>query len=141
MSFFSRLFAGGIGKHAAAMNALVAKHLFNQMDGQQSQKVLAQIQNILTQVGGWPPDEAASLMKQMLDTAEPKTLDMNSMLNEKTFFCFAAMAMAEIGIVPPKIWRWRAVKYPFVALINADEEIEIARISLHEREGIDVSFE
>lgn len=140
MGFFSRLFAGGMGKHTAAMNALVAKHLFNQMDGQQRQKVLAKIQNILTQVGGWQPDEAVSLMKQMVDPAAPKILEMDNMLNEKTFFGFAAIAMAEIGIVPPKIWRWQPVNNPFVALVDADEEIEIARISLHERGGIDVSF-
>lgn len=128
-------------KHTAAMNALVAKHIFNQMGGKQRQEVLAKIQTILSQVGGWPPDEAASLMEQMLDPTQPKTPAMGNMLNEKAFFGFAALAMEEIGIVPPKIWRWQVVKNPFVALADADKEIEIARIGLHKRGKIDVSFE
>jgi len=97
MGFFSWLFkgtaqAGSIEKHPAAMNALVAKHLFNQMDGQQCQQVLKKIQTILSQVGGWPSDEAASLMKQMMDPAQPKTPEMRNMLNERTFFSFAALS-------------------------------------------------
>ncbi len=54
---------GSVDKHAAAMNALVAKHIFPQMDGQQSQEVLAKIQTILSREGHMTPDDAASFMK------------------------------------------------------------------------------
>lgn len=124
MGLLSSLFRGE-AKHTAAMNALVAKHVFSQMGRQQRQEVCTKIQTILSDDGHMTLEDAAERMERM---------------DERVFFGFAAIAMAEIGIVPPKVWSWQVVHNPFVALVDAAREIEIARIGLHKRAGINVSL-
>jgi hypothetical protein len=105
------------------MNALVAKYIFSQMSEQESQAVCEKIQTILFRAGQITPDEAARMLGG----------------NERAFFGFAALAMMEMGIAPPKnVWRWEIIQNPFVALIKADRDIEIARVSLERKYGIKV---
>ena len=62
-------------------------------------------------------------------------------MDEKVFFGFAALAMIEMGVAPPDaVWRWAGIRNPFVALINAGREIEMARLGLRKR-GINVFLE
>lgn len=124
MGLLSSLFRSE-AKHTAAMNALLAKHIFIQLDRQQRLEVCTKIQTILSDDGHMTLEDAADRMERM---------------DEKEFFGFAAIAMAGLGIVPPKIWSWQVVNNPFVALVDADREIEIARIGLHKRAGINVSL-
>jgi hypothetical protein len=108
------------------MNVLVAKHLLGQMSEQQSQAVLEKIQFILFRDGQITRDEAALHIEG----------------TERAFFGLAALAMIEMGIAPPDdVWRWVSVRNPFVALIKADREIEIARVGLERRFGIKVFLE
>jgi hypothetical protein len=114
--------------HAAAMNALVAKYILSsEMSEQLNQAVGEQIHTILCRDGNLAPEDATRHIKQM---------------NERVLFSFAALAMMEIGVTPPEnVWCWVNVQNPFVALIKAYKEIEIARVGLESRQGIRVSLE
>lgn len=127
MGIVSKLFGlPSAAKHAAAMNALVAKHVFGQMSEQQRWAVRADIQIILFRDGQMTRDGAAWLIEGM---------------DERAFFGFAALAMMEMGIAPPdNVWRWVSVHNPFAALIDAATEIQMARRGLEKR-GIKVSLE
>lgn len=99
----------GMRKNTAAMNALVAKHIFQQMSDDKRAMVLDGIAKILQRDLGWSYEKA----RQDVDT-----------LNEPALFGWAALAMAEMGINPePNIWRWQVVRNPYVALVGADKAI------------------
>ena len=115
--------------HAAAMNALMAKHLLSQMTEERQQVIWERVRLILLQDGHLTPEEVVS------------GLDYIEGGKEKALFGLVALAMLELGIAPPRnVWRWVRVRNPLVALINADTEIEMARISLEKRQGIKVSL-
>jgi hypothetical protein len=126
MGILSKLFGlSGEAKHAAAMNALVAKYLLSQMSEEQCQAVYEKVQTLLFRDGQLTQEEAAWLLEG----------------NERVFFGFAALALMELGIAPPdEIWRWVRIRNPFGALLEADREIEIARIGLERQRGIRVSL-
>jgi hypothetical protein len=126
MGLLSKLFGlPGEAKHAAAMNALVAKYLLNHMSEHQSQAVYEKIHTLLFREGQITQEEAAWLLEG----------------NERVFFGFAALALMEMGIAPPgDIWRWVRIRNPFGALLDADREIEIARLGLERQRGIKVSL-
>jgi hypothetical protein len=126
MGILSKLFGlPSAAKHAAAMNALIAKHVFGQMSAQQRQAVRANIQIILFRDGQITRDESAWLIEG----------------NERAFFGFAALAMLEMGVAPPDdVWRWVSVHNPYAALMDAATEIQMARRGLEKR-GIKVSLE
>ena len=115
--------------HAAAMNALMAKHLLSQMTEERQQAIWERVKIILLQDGHMTPEEVVSGLYHIEGG------------KEKALFGLAALAMLELGIAPPRnVWRWVRVRNPLVALINADQQIEMARISLEKRQGIKVSL-
>ncbi len=115
----------GVRKNTAAMNALVAKHIFEQMPDAKRAMVLDAIAKILQRDLGWSYEKA----KQDVVT-----------LNEPALFGWAALAMAEMGINPEQsVWRWQVVRNPYVALVGADKAIYMAKVGLQNK-GINVSF-
>jgi len=114
-----------VKKHNAAMNAMVAKYMLEKASKVQRQSVNERIAFILQRDGMFTEDQARERISKM---DPPK------------FYCFAALAMAELGIEPPgDIWRWQPVANPFFALFNAEKELEMARLGLS-RKGIIVDL-
>ena len=113
-----------VKKHNAAMNALVAKYLLS-INPQMKEKLISKTENILIRDMGCSIDKAK---KQILNMKEP------------VLFGFMALAMAELNINPPKeIWVWQPVTNPFVALINADTQLSMAKAGL-EKQGVQIDF-
>jgi hypothetical protein len=112
-----------ISKHNAAMNALVAKATYQQLDIVLQRQVIDRVLFILQRDGGFPPSQE-SLNK----------------IGEKAKYIFYALAMLELGIEPiSRKWKWYPIRNPFVALIGSDKEIKMAELGL-KKEGIDASF-
>ncbi len=114
-----------VERHTAAMNALMAKHIFQQMTIEEKTKVTDTLVKILQRDWGFSEDKARNDIK---------------VLNEKAFFCLAALAMAEVGIQPEhELWHWKMVRNPYVALEGADKALYMARIKL-EKQGVTLSL-
>jgi hypothetical protein len=61
-------------------------------------------------------------------------------MDEQTKYSFYALSMLELEIKPiSHKWQWQIVSNPFVALIGAEREINMARLGL-QREGIEVDL-
>jgi predicted nucleic acid-binding protein len=111
-----------VKKHSAAMNALVAKATYQQLPVNLQTQVVNNTLLILQRDGGYSSDRAQERLKQM---------------DEKIKYSFFALSMLELGIEPiSQKWHWQIVSTPFVALIGAEREIEMARLGL-KREGIE----
>lgn len=115
----------GAKRNTAAMNALVAKYIFQRMTAEERTQVMDKIVTILQRDWRYSYEQAKKDIEK---------------LNDKALFGFAALALAEMGINPEReIWQWQVVRNPYVALVAADKAIEIARIGL-KKKGIDVSL-
>jgi hypothetical protein len=108
-------------KYRAALNVLMAKHVFEKLSLAQRNTVVGRAQEIVKAggIGDWLD----------LERTEPK----------KRYGVYA-LAMAELGIEPPdKSMGWNLVRNPFIVLMDGDKQIEVARQALREV-GIDVSL-
>ncbi len=114
-----------VKKHSAAMNALVAKATFPQLPMNLQAQVINNAVLILQQGSRYSSEKAEEWLHQM---------------DEKSKYSFYALSMMELGIEPvSKKWQWQIVRNPFVALIGAEREIQMAQLGL-QREGIEISF-
>jgi len=112
-------------KHTAAMNALVAKATYLRLS-ESSQK---EIEN-----------RAISILEQGWKFSKEDAREWLNHRSESERYGFLALAMLELNIKPiSDNWRWQIVRNPFLALIKADSQIEVAKHSLH-REGIEVDL-
>jgi len=110
-------------KYRAALNALLAKHTYQNLDLASQQKVRIQTQIILFK-GGFR-DSAQSIEQ----------------LDDRERYGFYALAMAELGISPSLPGEsWQYIKNPFVALDNADNQIGTAKIHLQKAHGVTVDL-
>ena len=110
-------------KYRAALNALLAKHTYQDLDLESQQKVRVQTQIILFK-GGFR--DASQAIEQ---------------LGDRERYGFYALAMAELGI-PPSLpgESWQYIKNPFVALNNAGIQIGNAKIHLQKAHSVAVDL-
>jgi hypothetical protein len=109
----------------AAKNALLAKYTFFTLGPDSQNEVVNKTINIL-QRGG-------------IDDAVQK---INN-LTEKERYSFYALAMDKIGIKPAfenEEW-WVNIKNPFIALINAEQEIKSIQSLYNKMYGIEITLE
>lgn len=111
----------GFSKYKAAQNALLAKYTFATLDGESQKRVVDRTKDILS-AGG-------------INGA-----DRVSHLDDRERYGFYALAMAELNI-PPALggYDWQFVKNPFVALLNAETQIQAAKRQLKSG-GIDLDI-
>ena len=110
-------------KYRAAINALLAKHTYQNLDLMSQQKVRVQTQIILFK-GGFR--DSAHAIEQ---------------LEDRERYGFYALAMAELGISPSlSDESWQYIKNPFVALDNAEKQIATAKIHLQKSHGVEVDL-
>ena len=132
MGLFNSLFGKtGAGKMAAAMNALVAKHMMDNFDHEAFCLLFDQM-HLLLMKGGMSDGNARSTIKDLTD----KPVSMLSMV---------AMTFMDLGLPPtlPKCFpggRWNFVANPLTALRGDEDEIRLARIDIFRRYQIDISF-
>lgn len=110
-------------KYRAALNALLAKYTYQSLDLETQQKVKKQTEKILS-AGGFR-DAAEELAR----------------LEERERYGFYALAMAELGI-PPSLpgEHWQFIKNPYVALLNAENQIGAAKIHFQKSHGVEVEI-
>jgi hypothetical protein len=107
-------------KYKAALNALLAKHTYQNLDLAAQQKVQVQTRIILFKGG-------------FRDSAQQ--------LEDREKYGFYALAMAELGISPSLPGEsWQYIKNPFVALDNAENQIATAKIHLQKSHGVAVDI-
>jgi hypothetical protein len=118
-------FLRSVKKHDAAMNALVAKATYQQLPVNMQTQVINNTMIILQRDGGYSSEKADERLNEM---------------DEKTKFSFLALSMLELGMEPiSKKWHRQIVSNPFVALIGAEREINMAQLGLN-KEGIEVEL-
>lgn len=113
----------GFSKYKAAQNALLAKYTFETLDANCQTRVLGQTKSILS-AGGISSGE-----------------ERMSRLEDRVKYGFYALAMAELNI-PPALagYDWQFVKNPFVALLNADTQIQAAKRQVNKSDGIEIDI-
>lgn len=113
----------GFSKYKAAQNALLAKYTFEALDPEGQKRVAEQTKSILS-TGGISEGE-----------------DRVARLEDREKYGFYALAMAELNI-PPALsdYDWQFVKNPFVALLNADTQIQAAKRQLSKSDGVEVDI-
>lgn len=113
----------GFSKYKAAQNALLAKYTFATLDANSQKRVVDQTKSILS-AGGISGGE-----------------ERVSRLEDRERYGFYALAMAELNI-PPALggYDWQFVKNPFVALLNADAQIQSAKRQLSKSDGVEVDI-
>jgi hypothetical protein len=110
-------------KYRAALNALLAKHTYQNLDLPSQQKVRVQTRIILFK-GGFR--DSSQAIEQ---------------LEDRERYGFYALAMAELGILPSLPGEsWQYIKNPFVALDNAEIQIGTAKIHLQKAHGVAVDL-
>ena len=108
------------------MNALLAKYTFETLDTEVQKSVIEKTESILLRGGGF--SEAA--VEERMDG-----------FTEKERYGFYALAMSELNISPAlSKYNWYHVSNPFVALINADHQMRMARRHLIKSEDIDIEM-
>lgn len=122
--FFMFKARSGFKKYRAALNALVAKYTFDNLDNDTKSKVIDRTLDIV-------PNIDSDFNRDSL-----------SELRDYERYGFIALAMAELDI-PPAVhsFDWQYVKNPFTALIDAGKEIQLAQRQIWKSDGITVDFE
>lgn len=113
----------GFSKYKAAQNALLAKYTYATLDANSKKRVVNQTKSILS-AGSMSGDEEKVLQ-----------------LEDRIRYGLYALAMAELNI-PPALadYNWQFVKNPFVALLNAETQIQAAKRQLSKSDGIEVDI-
>jgi len=111
----------GFKKYKAAQNALLAKFTFEGLNSETQEKIIEQTKSILSSGGSSSSD------------------DRISRLEEKVKYGFYALAMAELHI-PPALsgYEWQFIKNPYVALLNAETQIQAAKRQLNKSDGVEI---
>jgi uncharacterized protein YoaH (UPF0181 family) len=109
-------------KYRSALNALMAKQVFDNLPLESQQRIIDRTQQIMF-LGG-----SSGHASGVLD------------LEPRVRYSFFALAMAELNIPPPlpKLG-WNYVRNPFVALIGSEKQIRMARMEL-EKHGIRIEL-
>lgn len=121
--FFVFKTMAAFSKYKAALNALLAKATYEELDSTKKQAVAEQAMEIMARGG--------------ISDAELRMCR----LPERERYSFFALAMAELGISPALTgYSWQIVENPFVALLNAENQIRAAQRDLRKKHGIAISI-
>lgn len=130
MGFFSNLFSvTGTGKYAAAVNAVIAKEMFDPLTIDQKIPIqCAMIEELIT--GGIPRDEVSKFLYRM---------DIGA------YFGMTAMTYMKMGISPsmPTMFprgQWNYINNPLVALSDANDQIQVVINTLKTKYRINAKF-
>lgn len=126
------------GKMAAAMNALVAKHMMQHM------LALADEEDNRTEcVHGMCDSMMMVLMKNGMGEANAKATVKGLVNKDADLYCMLSVTFNELGMDPslPKCFphgKWNYISNPLLAMRDTDEEVRLARVDIYRRYQIDI---
>jgi len=124
-------------KYKAATNALAAKYTFETLDGETQQKVIDQAFGILIN-GNIEIDHANRVLNSDKLVSEDNPERRMDVLVK---YGIIALAMAELNIQPAlSDYYWQLINNPFIALINAEKEIQAAKLQFIRSDGVEIDI-
>lgn len=125
--FFVFKIISGFNKYRAALNVLLAKYTFLNLDPCSQQLVIGQVKDILA--FGY-----AGASSDVIN-------DRFSELSEVELCLFMSLAMSDMGIPPALAGHtWHHIRNPFVALLNGQKSIEMAQYQLEKNHGVRIDL-
>ena len=125
--FFVLKVVSGFNKYRAAINVLLAKYTFSNLDPASQHLVIAQVKDIM----------ALGYQGITSDFINDRFLK----LSEVELCLFMSLAMADLGIQPFLAGHtWHPIRNPFVALLNGKKSIEIAQHQLEKNHGVRIDL-